>query len=91
MVDRFQGENEILRQRVDALYNEDLDDERHRPTLIARLEEIIQMARDRSALMIPHHERESLIVLTAIAGELRRVIMRLRAHVSPASTASPSP
>ncbi|KAL8089131.1 hypothetical protein AgCh_038781 [Apium graveolens] len=89
MVDRLEGENANLQHRVDQLYRENSNDEPDRPRLIARLEEIIYMAEDRLALMIPHRERErerereSQITLSAIADELRRVISHLRAPVPP--------
>lgn len=90
MADRLAAENETLRQRVDLLYREDSSVRRDRPGLIGRLEETIQIAEDRLAVMNPYREIESRVTLNAITDELRRIILRLRDSVS-TPTDSPSP
>lgn len=86
LLDRVQGENRTLRQRINRLYREDTGDERHRPTLISRLEEIARIAEDRLEMMVPHKDRESQIALRAISDELHRLITYLRTPVFTASS-----
>ena len=78
LTDRLEGENRILKRRIDQLYREDFDDAGSRSRLIARIEDIIRMAEDCLAAIPPYRERESCLTLTAIIDDLRHVISSLR-------------
>ena len=78
LTDRLEGENRILKRRIDQLYREDFDDLCDRSRLITRIEGIIRMAEDRLAAIPPYRERESCLTLTAITDELRHMIRSLR-------------
>lgn len=88
--DRLEGENRILKNRIDMLYREELDDADGRTRLIVRIEDIIHMAEDRVAAIPPYRERESCLTMTAFADELRHVIRSLREPdaTPPASSSS---
>ena len=78
LTDRLEGENRILKRRIDQIYREDFDDLCDRSRLITRIEGIIRMTEDRLAAIPPYRERESCLTLTAITDELRHMIRSLR-------------